>query len=345
MTKIYESDNYDNIIQDLNEGKVVGFPTETVYGLAIVYDNVDSFNKLYEIKNRSITKPISMMVASKNQLKDVAILSANDEKIIDKLMPGPITLVMKACPNLPYHVTFNLKTIGVRIPDHKIALDILRKINKPLLVTSANISGNMPLYKYEDVYKTFDGKIASLIAKDANNEAPSTVFKVENGLEIFREGPIKKETIERIINMKKVAIGNDHGGVELKNYIIEKLSDKFEFINCGTDTLTSVDYPDYAFKVGEIVASGDADFGIVICKSGIGVSIAANKVRGVRCALVYTPNNASLAAMHNKANVIALGASQIDKETALEIINTFSSTSFEERHQKRIDKITEYESK
>jgi len=141
----------------------------------------------------------------------------------------------------------------------------------------------------------------------------------------------------------KIAIGNDHGGVELKNQIIEKLSNKYEFMNVGTNTLDSVDYPDFAIKVGELVTSNTVDFGIVICKSGIGVSIAANKVNGVRCALLDNVNNAHLCHAHNNANVIAMGANDVDIKLALEIIDAYVNTTFEERHQKRIDKITNYE--
>ena len=143
--------------------------------------------------------------------------------------------------------------------------------------------------------------------------------------------------------MKKIAIGNDHGGVDLKNAIIAALKDTYKFINVGCDTYDSVDYPDYAFKVGELVSSKQVDFGILICKSGIGMSIAANKVKGVRCALVCDANNAMLAHKHNNANVIAMGANEVDIDKALKIIETYDSTQFEERHQKRIDKISEYE--
>lgn len=145
--------------------------------------------------------------------------------------------------------------------------------------------------------------------------------------------------------MKKVAIGNDHGGVDLKNDIINVLKNKYEFINVGTDNYESCDYPDFAIKVGEMVASHQADFGIVICKSGIGVSIAANKVVGIRCALLSDPINAALSKKHNNANVIALGASNTNLETAIAIIKAYDNEVFEERHQKRIDKISNYESK
>jgi len=144
--------------------------------------------------------------------------------------------------------------------------------------------------------------------------------------------------------MKKViAIGNDHGGVELKNAIMKHYKNKYEFINVGTDTTDSVDYPVYAIKVGELVASGKAAFGVVICKSGIGVNIAANKVKGVRCAHIMTVKNAHLCKAHNNANVMAFGVNDVSPRLAYKCIDEYDNTVFEERHQKRIDLISKYE--
>lgn len=199
-SKLYETFEYENIVKDLLDGYVVGFPTETVYGLAIIYNNKEAFDKLYQIKNRSITKPISMMVCSTDMLNDVAIVDENSKKIIDKLMPGPLTIILKAKDDLPTHVTFNNETIGVRIPNHELALKIIRKVNLPLLVSSANISNEPSLIKANDVKEKFEGKIKSLINQDALNEKASSVIEVRNGtLNIYREGPISKEDILKVL--------------------------------------------------------------------------------------------------------------------------------------------------
>lgn len=145
--------------------------------------------------------------------------------------------------------------------------------------------------------------------------------------------------------MKKIAIGCDHGGVDLKNKIVKHFKKQFSFIDCGTNGYDSCDYPDFAFKVGEKVSSKEADFGILICKSGIGMSIAANKVKGVRCALLDNVKNATLSHMHNNANVIALGSNDVSIRKAYQIIKAYDDATFETRHQKRIDKITQYENK
>ena len=142
----------------------------------------------------------------------------------------------------------------------------------------------------------------------------------------------------------KLSIASDHGGVKLKQEIIEKLSNVYTFIDCGTNSEESCDYPDYAIKAATLVANKEVDYGIVICKSGIGVSIAANKVKTIRCALVKDVKNASLCKQHNNANMIALSANDTNVECAIEIIKTWLNEKFlGMQHQRRIDKISKYE--
>ncbi len=142
----------------------------------------------------------------------------------------------------------------------------------------------------------------------------------------------------------KLAIGTDHNGTMIKDSLVNILNRNYEIIDCSKNNYETDDYPDYAFSVSELVSSKKADLGILICGTGIGMSIAANKVKGIRCALIHNINEAKLARIHNDANVIALGAyNSIDE--MLEMINTFINTSpiREERHQNRINKIIKYE--
>lgn len=142
----------------------------------------------------------------------------------------------------------------------------------------------------------------------------------------------------------KVAISSDHGGYKLKEQIKEYLMTKsVEFVDFGTHSTDSVDYPDYGKKVGLAVTKEDFDFGIALCGTGIGISIAANKIKGVRAALVYNEKTARLAKEHNNANVIALGGRTTSKEEAYKIIDSYMNAVFESRHQKRIDKIKRIE--
>lgn len=142
-----------------------------------------------------------------------------------------------------------------------------------------------------------------------------------------------------------VYIGSDHGGIALKQAIIDKLTAQGITVrNVGTDSEASCDYPDFGFAVAEAVASGKADRGIVICKNGIGMSIVANKVKGVRCGLCLNTDMASKCREHNDANCLSLGAGNTDTDTALNIVQTFLTTDFSGgRHTTRVDKITAYE--
>jgi ribose 5-phosphate isomerase B len=143
----------------------------------------------------------------------------------------------------------------------------------------------------------------------------------------------------------KIIIGSDHAGYDLRLAVIEKLrNENYEVIDCGTSNPNSSNYAVEGIKVGENVAQDKNAMGIVICGSGIGISIAVNKVRGIRCALVGTPELAVLSRQHNDANVIALGARFIDQECAFECIEKFISTDFEGgRHEDRVDTIHDYE--
>ena len=142
----------------------------------------------------------------------------------------------------------------------------------------------------------------------------------------------------------RIAIGSDHGGYELKEKLKSYLrSSDHDVVDFGTDSLDSVDYPDYGKRVGEAIVSGGYDFGIVLCGTGIGISIAANKVKGVRAALVYDEVTGRLAKEHNNANIIALGGRTTTYEKAVAILNAFMSSSYEPRHQKRLDKIKDIE--
>jgi len=140
----------------------------------------------------------------------------------------------------------------------------------------------------------------------------------------------------------KIVLGSDHGGYELKNKIKEYLISKNnEVIDIGADSELSVDYPDYGFKAGEIVAGGKADKGIVICGSGIGITIAANKIPGIRAAVCHNEEYARLSRSHNDANILGLGGRFLDSDQALKIVETWLDTPFEGgRHQRRVDKLT-----
>lgn len=147
-------------------------------------------------------------------------------------------------------------------------------------------------------------------------------------------------------SIKMIAIACDHAAPLLKNEVIAHLkSNGFDVFDLGTNNDASVDYPDYALKCAEIVSSGECEKGILICGTGIGMSIAANKVKGIRCAHCTDEFSAKMAREHNDANIIAVGARISDKESIIKMIDIFLQTPFsaEPRHKTRVDKITQIE--
>ena len=145
----------------------------------------------------------------------------------------------------------------------------------------------------------------------------------------------------------KIAVGCDHGGLNLKNEIIKHLNSKnIEIKDFGTYTSESCDYPDVAKVVGEKVVEKEFDFGILVCGTGIGVSIAANKIPGIRAALCHDTFSAHATREHNNANILTLGERVVGTGLALDIVDTFLNSTFQgERHQRRIDKIADIEKK
>ena len=142
-------------------------------------------------------------------------------------------------------------------------------------------------------------------------------------------------------NHPRCHIGSDHGGYELKESIKEYLTEEgIQFIDYGTNSLESVDYPDYGRAVAEAVINKEVDKGILICGTGIGISITANRIKGIRCALCTDSYSAKMSRMHNNANILALGGRVLGVGLALDIVKTFLDTEFEGgRHERRINKI------
>jgi ribose 5-phosphate isomerase B len=147
--------------------------------------------------------------------------------------------------------------------------------------------------------------------------------------------------------MTTIVLGADHGGFELKEYIKTFLKSQSQFAvnDLGTHSLDSVDYPIFGKAVAEAVARGEAQYGILVCGTGIGISIAANKVNGIRAALVYDELTAKMSREHNNANVLCLGGRTTEPSKALKLVEIFLSTTFEGgRHQRRLDEIAAIES-
>jgi len=143
----------------------------------------------------------------------------------------------------------------------------------------------------------------------------------------------------------KLAIGNDHAAVEMKNEIKDYLESKgIEVVNVGTDTHDRVNYPESGYRVAKMVASGEVDGGVLICGTGVGISLSANKIKGIRACVCSEPYSAKLSKMHNNTNILAFGSRVVGSDLAKMIVDEWLDAEYEGgRHQKRIDMIAEIE--
>ena len=146
--------------------------------------------------------------------------------------------------------------------------------------------------------------------------------------------------------MLRISIGSDHGGLDYKEAIKEHLKGKYEVIDVGTHSKDSCHYPEFGIAAAELVGQGKCDFGIVVCTSGEGIMMSANKVKGVRCAMGYNDDVSRLSRQHNNANMIAFGQKFMDLDDVLRRVDIFLNTEFEGgRHQTRVQMIVDYENK
>ena len=200
-TVLVEKENINEVIDLLNHDEVVAFPTETVFGLGVKFSHLEALEKIYEIKHRSHSKAISLMIYDPKDIEKYAYVNKNAQKLIDHFMPGMITLVLKKKSILSDDFTAGYDTIGIRIPDDPFVLKLLKEVG-PMLVTSANISGQETLLNDQEVYKQFKGKIKMIVKGKCKNTLASTVIKVDEDVTILRQGCIQEEEIREVLKWK-----------------------------------------------------------------------------------------------------------------------------------------------
>jgi len=189
----------DKIIRTLREGGIVAFPTDTVFGLACLMEK-NAIDKVYDAKGRSFDKPLPMMCNSLAMIRENAYVSEKAERIIDRFVPGPLTLIFRKKENVEDYVTMGKETIGIRVPDDEFILDLITRLGEPILVTSANLSGEPSLLKWEDVLSSLDGRINGIVCEDARGESASTILNVSNEeIQVLREGPISFKEIQETL--------------------------------------------------------------------------------------------------------------------------------------------------
>lgn len=189
VTKKYTKNDIQEIANALLNKEIIAFPTDTVFGLACIIDK-NTIDKIYEAKGRSFDKPLPMMCNSLEMIESVAIVNQDSKKVINKFFPGALTIIFNKKDNLEGFVTNNKPTIGIRVPNDNWILDLITKVNSPLLVTSANLSDTGSLTKWEDVYNQLDEKIDGIVCEDSKGDSSSTIIDVSNDIKLLRQGPI-----------------------------------------------------------------------------------------------------------------------------------------------------------
>ncbi len=199
-TKLLQKEQMNEVIALLNQGEVVAFATDTVFGVAVCYDNYDAINKMKIAKGRDEGKPFPMMVSSLEDIYLVANVDNKYEKLMKTLMPGALTIVVNKKESVPGFVTNDKSTIAIRMPDDAFVLSLISKMGKPLLVTSANLSGGANTSNTEEVLAQLDGRIACVVDGQSGGSVASTIVDLTTDeIKILREGVISRERIEECL--------------------------------------------------------------------------------------------------------------------------------------------------
>lgn len=193
-TAIFNKEEKKKVVETLRNDGIVAFPTDTVFGLGCII-NKEAISKIYEAKGRSFDKPLPMMCNSLEMIESVAIVSEDAKKIINKFVPGALTLIFNKKAEIEDYVTNGKPTIGIRVPDDKWILDLIEELGQPILVTSANLSDTGSLLSYKDVLAQLDGRIDGIVCADATGETSSTIIDVTNDIKLLRQGPITLDQI------------------------------------------------------------------------------------------------------------------------------------------------------
>ncbi len=346
-TRILSQDQMQELLSDLHCDGVVAFPTDTVYGLAVRIHSPHAIMKLTQAKNRPQDKPYPLLVSSLSQIETFAQLTHRDRQLIKQWMPGSVTFVFNKKASLESGYFALSKTIAFRMPTDGWIKTLLDQLDEPLLLTSANISGEPVALTSDEVMASLNGKIDCVVTGRAEGGVASTIIDAsQRTLKLIRNGKIEMQEIQKKVDT--VALACDHGAYPHKEAIKARLIELgYTVEDFGTNDGAPVDYPDTVYPASKSVSDGKNTWGIVLCGTGIGASITANKVKGIRCALVFDQETARITREHNDSNILALGGRLTDVKTAVEIAEIWLSSPFsnEERHIRRIEKVKAIENK
>ncbi|MBR2802143.1 MAG: threonylcarbamoyl-AMP synthase [Erysipelotrichaceae bacterium] len=198
-TNLYAPQQLEEVAAVLKEGKVIAFPTDTVFGLGCVYDDPAAVERVKKAKERDEGKPLPMMCSSAEMTEKAAVVSEDAKKLMRRFCPGALTLVMKKREEVPAFVTNGRDTIAIRIPDDPWILELIDHIGKPLLVTSANISGEPSLQYWQEVREKLNGRIDGIVTADAGSSTASTIIDLSDGFRLLRQGKITEEELKEVL--------------------------------------------------------------------------------------------------------------------------------------------------
>lgn len=200
--KILKQNQLNEAAKTLKEGGLIAFPTETVYGFGVIYDNKESYDRLIKVKRRPPEKPFTLMCADLEDINEYAEINDVAEKLIKAFMPGQFTIILKAKKSLPSWAISKEGNVGIRISSDEMVRELIRKVEKPLLVPSANRSGESPLNHDYEVKEKFENEIDALIEGSSTSTVPSTIVLVDKNITIIREGLITKKDILKVLEDK-----------------------------------------------------------------------------------------------------------------------------------------------
>ena len=184
----------------LNKHGIIAFPTETVMGLGVFYDDFEAYEKLNKVKQRREDKPYTMMLGDPKKITKYAVVDHNARKLISAFMPGSVTLLLHAKENVPSYVTHGTGVVGVRVPSLVDILDMLNQLGKPLLVPSANKAGEKPAFNSEEVKNICGNEIDYVVEGECVGGVASTIIDLTTPeVKIIREGPVTKEMINSVL--------------------------------------------------------------------------------------------------------------------------------------------------
>ncbi|MCI6329504.1 MAG: threonylcarbamoyl-AMP synthase [Erysipelotrichaceae bacterium] len=200
--EILEKSQYKKASKILQNGGLIAFPTETVYGLGVIFDNEQSYERLINVKRRPPEKPFTLMCGSLDDIKKYAYVNELAQKLIDAFMPGQFTIILKAKENLPRWVVSKEGNVGIRISDDKFVQNLIIETGKPLLVPSANRSGENPCHTSNEVKDSLGNDLDAIIIGESVSNIPSTIVFVDDSVHIIRLGEISESDIKNVIKEK-----------------------------------------------------------------------------------------------------------------------------------------------